>query len=223
MGMVNNPPTKRLDSNLQEVSEHIEAGNQRIKSWYSQHCEQPDEYPELDRPPHQVLMKRGIKLINFADELANTIRFLDSPENDAILLLYGVGMERILSGIHLKIDSDDFIEHMEKNSGETPSIKYSSKILISNLCDEISDEQRGILKLVLEYVRIQRNNEAHLGYHRVDHIHMRRLVTEVAESVLRYYCEGDMQELDELTDIVKTLREREKDTANIDIKFDPDF
>lgn len=214
-------PTKRLKSIQKEVQKHINSGNLRIKSYYLDSLEPPESYPELDEPPHQTIMEGGASLIHFAsDGVLPEFNSLGHPANDTELLLYGVGMERLLSGIHLKIDPQGYIDYMDDKNGRSPPFGKSKQLLVEDLADTLDTDQRGVLCLVLEIVREQRNNEAHIGFHHRGHYQFTRVVLEVAFFLLQNYADIETSIVDCLASEIEEHRLRETHSS-LTVEFDP--
>ena len=78
-------------------------------------------------------MENGATLINFAaEELIEYPCTLSDPRNDTELLLFGVGMERVLNGVYLKVDPEGYVSYVENNS-QSPSFGDSKQVVIEDL------------------------------------------------------------------------------------------
>lgn len=219
--MVYDSLVEKLESDYDETVKHLEAGNQRIKAWYSDDFESPEGFDELEKPPHQYLLEQAAKLIEFASgELTDPRHRMSSPINNAELILYGVGFERIGSAVHLKLDHDEFIESLDQH-GETPNFWSSWDVLLDDLAGKIDEEQVDVVKLTQEIVWEHRNNEAHLGFHRHRSFHLSPILLNVAAKLMRHYSEAEFETLDVLLD---RAAERNDPGRNTTWKgeFDPD-
>lgn len=210
--MVDETPTQNLKHALREVQSHLEAGDQRIKSWYSDDFDPPEKFPELEAPPHQYLIERGAKLHTFAADLREGPVELDDPVNDAELVLYGVGMERLLTGVYLKVDPGEFLQKMVKK-GETPSFQDCKKVLIEDLAEQLPSEQCGMVVLVLDILWELRNNETHLGYHSYYPYQVNRLFLEVSCLIQQRYADPEPTELDQIRQVIEERRDQRPPVA----------
>ncbi|WP_127117524.1 hypothetical protein [Halorubrum sp. PV6] len=204
--MTSESPTQILDGIHQSILRKHELGDQRIKAWYCDEYEPPEELQDIETPPHQRLFERSAKLADFAaSNLAREeVRFGD-PDPIVELIAYGVAVEILLSGVHLKVDSEKFVKILEKNK-KTPSYCDCKQILIADITSKMPSEQLGILIKTLEIIRDQRNNEAHLGYHTYQHSHLDGLVLELIYILLKIYSESDIPELESLESHIKEAR-----------------
>jgi len=204
--MANEPPTQILDGIHQSIQRNHELGDQRIKAWYCDRYEPPEELQAIEIPPHQTLFERSAKLADFAssDLAREEVKFGD-PDPFVELITYGVAVEILLSGVHLKVNSEEYIKMLEKNK-RTPSYCDCKQILIADITSKMPSEQLGILIKTLEIIRDQRNNEAHLGYHSYQHSHLDGLVLELIFILLKIYSESDIPELDSLKSKIKEAR-----------------
>lgn len=219
--MSDKPEIKILKNQLDEVQSHLGNGNQRIKSWYCDDYDHPEDFPELEEAPHTSLITRGAELVDFAGtSLKDDLLELGDPENDAEIILYGVGIERIISGIHLKLNPMDFIETLEKK-GQTPSFPQSKQVVISDLADHVSSDECGKMVMTLDILWKLRNNEVHFGFHSYTPHRLSTLVTEAAYVLLLLYGEEECEELESLRGRVKAERERLPDPART-VEFDTD-
>jgi len=204
--MSDDTPTQKLDDIHQSIQKQHKLGNQRIKAWYSDEYSRPEELDTIDRPPHQTLFSRSAELADFAaDSLANKEVRLGGPAPAVEMITYGVAVEILLSGIHLKVQPEKFIERLE-NQNETPSYNECEQILIADLRSDIPSEQLGILVKTLEIVRDQRNNEAHLGYHTFQHSHLDGLILELIYVLLELYSDKDIPESDSIKRSIEEVR-----------------
>lgn len=165
----------------------------------------PKSFPELETAPHQRLMERSAELYCFAANLGERQTTLGSPESDTEIVLYGVGMERLLSGVHLKLEPKTFIETLEEK-GQTPSFSMCKEILVSDVADRLSSEQCGMLVLVLEILWTLRNNETHLGYHSYQPSQIRRLFLETACLIQQLYADPEPPELAKIRENIEARR-----------------
>lgn len=172
--------TKILNEALQKTKNHHEIGNHRIRAYYDESYEYSEEFPDLEKAPHNSIMNEGIELINLAyEKMSGGRNEIGNRELDAELILYGVGMERLLTGIYLKLEPEDFIQKIE-NTGESPSFEKARDLVVSDFADLVEDDVVGKLRLILDIVKEHRNNEVHLGYHQYIHGEITPLVLEVA-------------------------------------------
>lgn len=216
--MVNDSPTALLEQALEEVQDHIEAGDQRIKAWYVDGYDPPDGFAEIETAPHQRLMERSAELYCFAANLRERQTTLGSPKSDTEIMLYGIGMERLLSGVHLKLEPETFIETLEE-SGQTPSFSTCKGILVPHVTDQLSSEQCGMLVLVLEILWALRNNETHLGYHSYQPYQTRRLFLEAACLIQQLYADSEPPELAEIREHIQARR-KQRPPASRTVEFD---
>lgn len=195
-----------LEGIHQSIKDHLNQGNQRIKAWYLEGYSHPDDPPEIEEPPHQRMMEQSAEFVNFAARSISKGQVeMNGPRNSVELLVYGVATELLLSSIHLKLDPTSFIKHLE-NQGETPSYDQCSDVLFEDLSDKIPQEQMRIMVKVLDIIRDQRNNEAHLGYHTFNHSHLDGLILEAVYILGRIYSESEITELGSLRETIDDVR-----------------
>lgn len=210
--MAGKTPTQDLKKALEEVQSHLEAGDQRIKAWYSDDFDPPEDFPELKTAPHQYLIERGAELHSFAADLTGGSVELRDPANDAELVLYGVGMERLLTGVYLKVEPGKFLQKMVKEE-VTPSFKDCKSVLVKDLADRLPSEQCGIMVLVLDILWELRNNETHLGYHSYYPAQVRRLFLEVSCLIQQLYADPKPTELDRIRAVIEERRNQRPPAA----------
>lgn len=218
-----------LARDLGELEDHLKAGNQRIKSYYLDEYDPPEgfENRRLERPPHQDIIERGVGLIKFAsrvarDEEGGKFTAFGDPEREAEFVLYGVGMECLLTGIYLQSDPQSFISYMESNDCRTPGISDSKNEVLRNLSEELDDGELSALSLLIDMVIKHRNNEVHLGFHRWGHHYFERLLLEVAVSLIKKYSDETISEVDQIQSLVDEMWSRAPAGADSrEIQFDP--
>lgn len=216
--MTDETPTQNLQQALKGVQSHLEAGDQRIKAWYSEDFEPPEDLPELETAPHQDLIERGAELHSFAADLTEDSVELGDPANDAELVLYGVGMERLLTGVHLKIEPTKFLKKMLEDE-RTPSFQQCKSELIKDIAERIPSEQCGMLVLVLDILWELRNNEAHLGYHSYYPNQVRRLFLEVSCIIQQQYANPEPTQLNRIREVIEERRNKRPPAAQT-VEFD---
>lgn len=160
--------TEQLQEHIEELDEHLAVAPKRIEAYYRDE-EPPDGFPEYEEPPHQQLIRRGVTAIEFAYEYEQQDPFVDLSMNwgtrDIVFAHVGVGLELLLTGIYMKVDSEDFISKLRKNGGETPNHDTAKRRVMGFLPDSLTDSQRKQISLVIDIVHEQRNNTVHLGLH----------------------------------------------------------
>lgn len=228
-------PTQRLRQELEETKAHIQAGHHGIKASYNDRYDQPDDYPEPKRSPATRFLEAGAQLINFtAEDFPREPITMGDPANDAEVVLYGVAMERLLHGVHLTIAPENFIDYMEKNNDNTPTFTDSRQMLVGDVARDLSDEEMGVLCLVLDIVKEQRDNEVHSGYHRRGYsLQMKRLMLEITYFFIQRYADDTIRHpdvdsplLDHLCEKIVEYKETSNlvDSKDVDvpmIRFDP--
>lgn len=211
----------KLRQDIEDTKAHIEKGNKRIKSWYWDGFDRPEDTRELDRAPDESLLLDAAKYVALAaGRLTDSRQRLSDAEYDAELMMYGVAFERIASAVHLRVEPDEFLEKLDAD-GQTPSFYSSRKVMEDDLASELDDEQQEALKLTLDIVRVHRNNEAHLGYHQFRSYLLSLILLDVGESLLTYYVEGEMAELDLIRENLEEKREFNPQDWH-EVEFDPD-
>lgn len=210
-----------LDRIHQNIEDHLNKGNHRIKAWYSEDHSQPEGLPEIVNPPHQKMMEQSADMVDYAaNSLSKERVTIGDPQNSIELLVYGVATELLLSGIHLKLDPKPFIDNLE-NQNQTPGFDDLTTVLYRDLSDRIPQEQMQIMVKVLDLLRTQRNNEAHLAYHRYNHSHLDGLILEAVYVLLRIYSESSISKLDSLLEKIENVRGPKPRNPNA-VEFDID-
>lgn len=221
--MTNESPAQRLDAIHQSIQRQHNLGYQRINAWYCDEYEPPEELEAIEKPPHQVLFERSAKLVDFAaSDLAREELRISDPDPIVELITYGVAVEILLSGVHLKVNPIRFIEKRKKDD-ETPSYCDCEQIIIADLQSKIPSEQLGILVKTLEIIRDQRNNEVHLGYHTYQHSHLDGLVLELVYVLLKIYSESDIPQMDSIKSTIEEARSRNNSSRIVTFDLDAIF
>lgn len=216
--MAGKTPTQNLQQALEEIQSHLKKGDQRIKAWYSNDFEPPEDLPELETAPHQDLIERGAELHSFAADLTGDRVKLGDPANDAELVLYGVGMERLLTGVYLKVEPAAFLRKIVEEE-ETPSFQECKSILIDDIAERLPSEQCGMVVLVLNILWELRNNETHLGYHSYHPNQVRRLFLEVSCLIQQQYADPEPTDLNRIRQAIEERRNQRPPAAQA-VEFD---
>lgn len=187
--MSENSPTEILEMALEGIKTHNQKGNQRIIAYYDESFEIPDNIQEPDTAPHISLIEDGIELVNLGHEIVEGRRYsISNPKINAELILYGVGIERLLTGIYLKLETEKFIQKIKKY-GESPGFNTVKESVLNDVYKKVDRDAGGIVKLALDIIQEIRNNEVHLGYHRSTYRDTGPLIFEVAIGLGYLYLE----------------------------------
>lgn len=83
-------PAKKLKGQLNDLEDHIDASYDRILSFYFDSVDPPDDYPPLDKPPHNKMLERSGMLVYFAAaDISGRPQSIDGPIPEVEYLLYG--------------------------------------------------------------------------------------------------------------------------------------
>ena len=213
---------QRLESDHQRTKNFIEEGTERLLAHYRENIEEPRDFPPLEYPPHEYLMRRGIRLIAFASsETFDSIR-TGTGRSHAKLPLIGIGLESLLNGIHLKVSTDSFLNYIEVNDGDTPSLSKSKGVVLEDLSNYLPEDILRSGTLILRTFHIHRNNSIHLDFHSEKAQYRERLVLDLAYELFLFYANERISEFQKIDAIIKNLQDREVDSITSKFEFDPD-
>lgn len=211
----------KLKRDLEETKSHIEEGDKRILAWYRDELDPPDGTRSLDEAPHESLFADAASYLDLASgRLTEFSRRRSNAQYDAELMLYGVAFERLASGVHLKVDTEGFLNSLE-DSGKTPWFKDSREVMVQDLSPMLDDEQEKVLERTIDIVWLHRNNEVHLGFHQHRSYQLIPIVLDVAATLLSHYSEEKIDEMVSIHQRIEELRVRDSNSS-WEIEFDPD-
>lgn len=211
----------KLQRDIEETGSHIDKGDQRILAWYRDELNPPEGTPALDKAPHESLFDDAASYFDLASgHLSEYPRRRSNAQYDAELMLYGVAFERLVSGVHLKVETGDFLDTLV-DSGKTPWFNESRQVMVQNLSPMLGDEQEKVLERTIDLVWLHRNNEVHLGFHQHRSYQLIPIVLDVAATLLSHYSEEKIEELASIQERIEELRVYDPNSS-WDIEFDPE-
>lgn len=216
--------TLSLSDRIENLDEHLVAGKQRMRAYYIDSETPPERYSPLEKPPHQHLIERAAEIIVYASNgmTADGV-MIDQRQVDPELRfpMFGIGAEILLTGIHLQSNPEEFISIMDNPDKEdTPAYGDSKNVLLANLSDELTNEQRKRINQVLDLIRKQRNNIAHFGFHsRVYNGHF-ELICDVLGYLLSSFSEEDLKEVEILDETRTELKRRHVGMRYPEVEFE---
>jgi hypothetical protein len=216
-----------LQSHLETVRGHIDLGQRRIEDFYGHRdldYDEADTEP-LDRPPHQLLIEDGSQLICNAAAInvePETGRRPDRADLSIEHLLRGVGTEILLGGIHLKLETDSYLEHLRNSDGNSPSFWASKEVLEDNLGEKIDDDSVDRLGTILDIIKKHRNNHVHLGFHESGHSEFDLVAYETLKHLIEHYSENSLEAVEILESCVEELEQQNTGLSFPSVEFNVD-
>lgn len=195
-------PLSDLEAEIEEIEQHQLAAPQRIRSFYFDEEEPPEGFDQFEREPHQMMLDSAAEWAVMPRSVFGEVRVVGEglPVNEFEYLALGVATERLLNAVFLYKNPKKFTYHLSKNGGKTPEYEKGEAVLLDNLSSELNDEQMKRVKLVLDIMRMQRNNVAHFGFHRFSFSKHFPLIYQVLAFLFQKYST-------ELTEEVTKMRE----------------
>lgn len=211
----------KLQRDIEETESHIKKGDQRILAWYQDEFDSPEGTPPLDKAPHESLFEDAASYFDLASgRLTKFSRRRSNAQYDAELMLYGVAFERLASGVHLQVETGDFLDTLE-DSGKTPWFSESREVMVDDLSSLLGDEQEKVLERAIDLVWLHRNNEVHLGFHQHRAYQLIPIVLDVAATLLSHYAGERIEELASIQETIEELRVNDPNSS-WQAEFDPD-
>ena len=216
----------------QEVGEHYRAATYEIWAYYHE-----PEVSKYGSPPHDQQFKQAAAYIDMAitkvgapgdewknrDVSTNRLSRRDWSRHMAADLFYGVALELIVSAVHLKLNSRNYLTYMSNKGGNTPHINDSENILKKDLRRDVPNGHVNEIEATLKLARKKRNNLAHLGHHYQGSPNYSMLFVTVAGYLIdRYADTTEIPELETLADYLDQL-EQEKSDSEVYPELSVDF
>jgi len=208
----------------QEVNNHHRAGTYNIWAYY--HEPQVTEYKNA---PHDQQFKQAAAYIDIAitkvgtpgnewENRKESIEWLsrrDWSRHMAADLLYGVALELIVSSVHLKLDTLNYVTNMAKTGGKTPRISVSRTRLAEDLRHDIPNSHLKEIEATLDLAKTKRNNLAHFGHHYHGGPNFSMLFVTVAGYLIDRY--ADTNEIPELQRMAEYLDELDRERVESEV------
>lgn len=157
------------------------------------------------------------------DVSTNWLSRRDWSRHMAADLFYGVALELIVSAVHLKLNSRNYLTYMSNKGGNTPHINDSENILKKDLRRDVPNGHVDEIEATLKLARKKRNNLAHLGHHYQGSPNYSMLFVTVAGYLIdRYADTTEIPELETLADYLDQL-EQEKSDSEVYPELSVDF
>ena len=158
----------------QGVKEHHRAATYEIWAYYHD-----PEVSEYENSPHDQQFKQAAAYIDMSitkvgaagdewkdrDASIDWLSRRDWSRHMAADLFYGIALELIVSAVHLKLNTRDYITHMSDTGGNTPHINTSEDYLKKDLRRNIPTAHVDEIEATLDLAKVKRDNLAHLGHH----------------------------------------------------------
>lgn len=207
-------------SNLKQILREVEDHHQSVPARFIEYYESPGE-SEFDLSPHDQQFQHAAHYIEFTllelsiperyreVEVADQFQYADIGERPVDWekrrkwakqriedILYGIAMELLISGVHLKIDTEGYLTELLANN-RTPHVNESKKRLLENLEGSIDSDTVEEIDLVLQLAKAKRNNLVHFGFHYQGAHYFPVLFIDVSGFLIdRYADTDDIPELD---------------------------
>lgn len=216
----------------QEVKQHHQSATYRIWAYYHE-----PKVTKFENAPHDQQFKQAAAYIDLAltkvgnpgnewedrDVSSDWISRRDWSRHMTADLLYGVALELIVSAIHLKLDTRDYVTHMARTEGGTPYIDDSRCYLIQDLDGDIPETHVEEIEETLDLAKVKRNNLVHFGYHYHGGPNYSMLFVRVAGYLIDRYADvNDIPELKKMAGFLDQL-DNERTSAEIYPELGVDF
>lgn len=212
---------EQIKQYYQEVEEHHQAATYKIWAYY--HEPQVTKY---ENAPHDQQLKQAAAYIDMAITKVGTpgdgwkdrdvsVEWLsrrDWSRHMAVDLLYGVALELIVSAIHLKLDTRNYVTHMSKCEGDTPHIGDSRVHLAEDLGRDIPYTHLKEIEATLDFAKMKRNNLSHFGYYHHGGPNFSMLFVTVAGYLINRYADTNkIPELERMAEYLNQLDQQRVD------------
>jgi hypothetical protein len=204
-----------------EVKEHHQEAVYEIWAYYHK-----PEVTEYDYSPHDQQFLQAAAYIDMAitkvgepgeewkdQNLSKSwLSRRDWSRHMAADLQYGVALELIVSAVHLKLKTQDYIRYMVDHNGNTPYIDDSKDCLEEDLESDVTKETVEEINATLKLAKDKRNNLAHFGHHYMGGPNYSDLFVTVAGYLIDRYTDTDeIPELQRMADYLNLLDEQRVD------------
>lgn len=165
--------TQPLDRDINEYIRHEKDGFERIKRYYDEYEGEfniRSDFTEFDVPPHGLIAQRAAKIVKFRLDSREEISVFASPKNKLSDMGTAIAIETLLKAVVLEEDPEWFIKETKENPEKpplTPGFSDCKNKVMRLLPENYCEDQKKRLSQILELIRVQRNNEVHLGFHRI--------------------------------------------------------
>jgi hypothetical protein len=216
------------------VTNHHDQATERIQAYY----ENPEKSP-FDVAPHDQQLQKAAQYLEFTvEEILDYNRGWAEESEDRSIewlkrrswsrsqladLVFGIALELLVSGIHLKLDPDEYVSHLcEKN--QTPHINESKSRLIEDLTGKIKEEHVCEVSLVLDLAKKKRDNLVHFGFHYQGAHYYPSLFIDAGGFLIARYADTD--DIPELASLAKYRTEydqgrTEAEYPELGVSFEP--
>lgn len=218
--MKDETPAGALKRHLGSLDDEIDRSIERTRAYYLDDGDPPTNKPDLEKPPHQHLIEDAAKVLEFSvvylagnrdggDEIISRLEYM----------LYGTSSELLLTGIHLKLDEEDFLSSLEED-GVTPNFDRSKQILVDDLGGSMEGDKIGVVVMMLKVLRRQRNNLLHFGFHHHVHSYHDPVILDVLGWLIARYSEEPIDSLKVFEERREAYRQHQGGDGIPDIGFD---
>ena len=159
-----------LEKEIAEIDQFHEEGFNRVKTWYKTPEERRQEVTGLDIPPHESMLERAAGFVEWGLGIQVSIRGTidDDPGVTEIYEIFlAIGSEMLLKAGILKIDPEYYFEN--SSTERSMDFEKAKNKILGELSQELTDDQRKRLTLVLDLLKIKRDESVHFGFHRQGH------------------------------------------------------
>jgi len=198
-----------LEQEKEELTRFIEAAPDRIRSYYSEDHPQPEDYPALNTPPAQIIVEDAADLIQYEFKLSKQrdIVIFDGnwAQNRSFYTNIAIAVELLLNAHFMKGNPMEYAEKLE--NGDTLNLEKAKKEFMGNPGIKLSGAQRKRICLVVDLLKIKRNNIVHAGFHSQDHQGVTAPMYEVIRFLFAHISEEDLDVIAELESAASNIRE----------------
>ena len=198
-----------LQGIIDDLNNHLNSAPQRIRSYYLPNHNPPEDYPELDESPAQMLVDDAADLVQYEFQIQSQREAIildgDWAYERSHYMHIAVAFELLLNAFYMKNNPAEYASKMESN--RTPNLKDGKSQLFARVGPELSDAQSKRISLVIDLVRIKRNNAVHDGFHTQGHYSVSAPIYEVLGFLFNYVSDRDLEIVSELNNIAAQERE----------------
>lgn len=193
----------------------------RIRAYYSDEFDHPEQYQELETDPAQLVIEDAADLVQFEfniEEQHDTIvEDGDWVHERSSYIHFAVAAELLLNAHYMRESPIEYANRLEEHN--TLNIQDGKDHFLGAIRLELTGSQRKRVSLVLELLRLKRNNAAHAGFHRHGHYAVEAPIYEVLQFLFGHLSETELDVTDELATRAAEIRDRNHGLATEHIEF----
>lgn len=159
-----------FEEQKEDIKEHHKNGYRRIEEWYTTPKPVQERHQSLKEAPHKILLVRAGSFVKcalrFRQDTQETMEEgPGSREYHDILL--AIGTELLLNAAILKTDHDYYFD--KSSPEQTINFTDAREKLCSIVQPDLTEDQMRRLNLVLDIIKLHRDEAVHFGIYKTDH------------------------------------------------------